>query len=366
MVKRFCICILLLLVFMTGSTGAQDNINTEGLESLLDEFVEQGDPGVVLFVSVGDASWVGARGLANLDTGELIKTTGLFRIASITKPFVATLVLQLFDEGKLNLDVPIADFLPLEIVENVENAGSATVRQMLQMTSGIFDYTEGDEFNDMVEANPSYSWTAAETIETIYGLEAYFSPGEGYYYSNSNYNLAQIIVEAVTGDSLSVALETRIFAPVGMSSCYLETPDRFAQGIVRGYELDEYENAFVDVTEYNDGIGLGDGGIVCAAEDLAKFPRALLTGDLISEDALSEMFTTVEDDYGEQYGLGIAIEESEFGTTVWHDGATSGFQSNMVYLPDSDVTMVVLTNNFDSDIIYDLTIGAQALVLGAD
>ncbi|MEO1164108.1 MAG: serine hydrolase domain-containing protein, partial [Chloroflexota bacterium] len=158
------------------------------------------------------------------------------------------------------------------------------------------------------------------------------------------------------------AFEDRIFEPLGMDSCYMETPDMFAENIVRGYA--DYGDGFEDVTDINDGVGMGDGGVVCTAEDLAKFPRALWNGELLSDDTLDEMLDTVTDDWGGEYGLGIAYEENELGyMQLGHDGSTSGFQSNMAYLPEEDVVVVVLTNNFDSEIVFDLTLDAQAIVL---
>ncbi|MDQ7028055.1 MAG: serine hydrolase domain-containing protein, partial [Anaerolineae bacterium] len=263
---------------------------------------------------------------------------------------------------EIGLDDLIAEYLPDAVVANVENADEATVRQMLQMTSGIFNYTESDIFDDATNANPNRAWTAAETIETIYGEESYFASGTDYYYSNSNYNLAQMIIEDVTGISLADNLETRIFQPLGMDSCFLETPERFAQGIVRGYTQDDNDN-WDDVTDYNDGVGMADGGVICNAEDLAKFLPGL-RDTLLSEAMLEEMLDTVDDGAGGAYGLGMGYDEGEFGMQVGHDGSTSGFQSNMVYLPDEDIVVVILTNNFDSDLVEELTIEAQAIALG--
>lgn len=359
--RRFLLGISVLLMVLL-PVHAQDELDTDDLSLLLEDFVFEDEPAVVLFVSIGTQSWVGARGLADIENDIAVQTDDLFRIGSVTKPLVATIMLQLVEAGEIDLDNPIANYLPDEVVVNVENADNATVRQMLQMTSGIFDYTESDVFNDATDANPNRAWTAAQTIETIYGEASYFAPGEDYYYSNSNYNLAQMIIESVTGISLAANLETRIFQPLGMTSCYLETPDRFAQGIARGYALDDEDN-LVDVTDYNDGVGMGDGGIVCNAEDLAKFLPGL-RDTLLSEAMLEEMLDTVADGEGGAYGLGMGYEEGEFGMQVGHDGSTSGFQSNMVYLPDDDVLVVVLTNNFDSDLVEELTIEAQAIAVG--
>ena len=342
-------CLLACLLMVSSVALAQDE--SDELVEFLAEYIGDDEPGVVAYVGFAGDEAQGAYGLADLETGEALALDSLFRIASVTKPLVATIVLQLTEAGDIDLDAPIADYLPAYIADNVMNAEDATIRQMLQMTSGIFNYTESDAFDDAVYDDFSHMWTAEDVIEFTYGVDADFDAGTDYYYSNSNYILAQLIIESVTGNSLADELDERIFAPAGMDSCYLETADRFAEGIVRGYEFyDEFE----DITEINDGTGLGDGGVVCSASDLAKFLPALVDGVYLGEDMLEAMFDTVDDGYGGAYGLGIGYDETEYGLMLNHDGATSGFQSVMSYLPDDDVVIVLLTNNFDSDIMQDL------------
>ena len=358
------LCLVSLIVASGMVSLAQDDSDAD-VNELLAEYVEDGAPGVVVYMRLGEDEWVGASGLANLDTEAAVMTDDLFRIASSTKPFVATIVLQLVESGAIDLDAPIADYIPAEVADGLINIDVATIRQMLQMTSGIFNYTESDAFNDAVDADPSTMWTAAETLGYIVNEDPYFDAGDGYYYSNSNYNLAQIVIETITGNSLADELQARIFAPTEMDACYLETPDRFAQGIVRGYQLGEGDG-YEDVTEYNDGVGLGDGGIVCNATDLAKFLPALANGELLGEEMLAEMLDTVDDGEGGHYGLGIGYDESEYGMMVGHDGASSGFQSSMVYFPDEDAVVIVLTNNLDSEIIEDITADAIDYLLGEE
>jgi len=341
---------------------AQDDLDND-LRDLLNDYMDENEPAVVLYLNYdGEEALVG-RGLADLASETPVREQDLFRLASISKVFTASVVLQLVAEGKMELDNPIADYLPDELVKHIANAEVATVRQVLQMTSGIYNYTDTDAYYDAIDADPLHEWTAAETLTLIYDEEPDFAPGEDYYYSNSNYNLAQIAIESVTGNSLAKELEARIFAPLGMDSCYLETPEVFAENIVRGYELNDEDN-LDDVTEINDGTGLGDGGIVCSASDLGRFLPSLMNGKLLDDAMLDEMFDTVDDGEGGEYGLGIAYSEGDFGVEIWHDGASSGFQSYMTYLPDEDLTLVILTNYLDSEIITDLSYDALALALG--
>lgn len=350
----------LLLLFVLPTAGQEADLTY--LEDVLDSYAEEEPAAIVLYVRAGDSEWSGARGFANLETGESATTDDLFRIGSVTKPLVATTVLALVDAGELALDDPIAAYLPEDMVANIANADVATVRQMLQMTSGIVSYTDTDDFDNRVQDDPTQWWTPALTLESIYGEPADFVAGTDYYYSNSNYNLAQLLIETVTEMPLAEALDMYIFTPAGMDSCYLETEATFAQDIVRGYS--DLGDGLEDVTDYNDGVGLGDGGVICTAADLAKFPQMLYnTATFISDAMLDEMLTTVDDGEGGQYGLGIGFDDTYYGLELNHAGATSGFQSNMAYLVDEDVTVVVFTNNFDADWLGDITLDAQAVAL---
>jgi D-alanyl-D-alanine carboxypeptidase len=359
MKKDLWLLLLLLLALLTFTSHAQDDIEDE-LAELVTNYLEDG-PGIVLYINYDGDEWLVADGYSDIEREIEMETDDLFRLASVSKSFVATVVLQLVSEGLLNLDERIAEYLPAEIIENIENADEATIRQMLQMTSGIYNYTESDAYYEAVEADPDYPWKASEVIEFAYGEDAYFDVGDDYTYSNTNYILAQLIIEAARGNSLADELENRIFEPLGMDSCYLETPDVFAENLARGYTwmFDDY----IDITEVNDGVGLGDGGIVCNAEDLGIFLPALYDGELLNDAMLEEMFDVLESGEGEGYGLGIVVEDGDYGLEIWHDGASSGFQSLMDYLPDENLSVVILTNNFDSEIVGDLFYDALDTVL---
>jgi len=314
---------------------------------LLDPYSLSDKPGVVVYATGDKGTYSASAGLSDLEKGAPVSKTDLFRIGSATKTFVATVVLQLAGEGLVDIDAPLGDYLPEDIAESVENADEATVRETLQMRSGIPDYMTG-EFDDAVADSPSHQWTAEEVVTYSYDIPAGFSPGTEFEYCNNNYVLLQILIEEVTGNTLAEELKSRIFDPAGMDSCYLESPGNTGPGTIRGYEQDDGE--FVDVTTYNDGFGLGDGGIVGNAEDIAKFMPALMKGQLIGQDMLSQMLRTGPDDSGDAYGLGIAVIDKTPGRLIGHDGSSGGFVSEMYYLPESDMSIVVLTNNFDSDI----------------
>ena len=360
---RLLLVFLFLGIFTVGSTLAQSGLSETELSALLQDYGQADEPGIVVFVDAAGQTASAAFGLADIAAGTPISIADSFRIASASKPFVAVAVLMLVDKGEIDLDEPIAAYLPADLIAGIRNADSATVRQMLQMSSGIASYTDSDRFDAAVQQAPSYPWTAAEVLAFVRDDAALFAPGTDYYYSNTNYILAELLIEAVAEQSLAQALQAWIFAPLGMETCYLETAERFAQGIARGYLIGD-NGDFEDITTENDGVGLGDGGIVCTAADLAKFLPALLNGDLLEEDTLEAMLTTVSDGEDGEYGLGIAILDSDFGEIIFHDGASSGFQSIMMTLPDEAITVVVLTNNFDAEFVEDIALDAFDLALG--
>lgn len=329
---------------------AQDS--AAALDELLAAYVGEDDPAVVVLVLTPDGSWVSTAGLADLEAGTAVKASDHFRIGSITKTFVGVILAQLADEGVLALDDPISQWLPTEIVSQLPYGDEITLKQLATMTSGIFSYTDSDAYSIAVEDDPTHAWTAAETVRFAFGEEPYFAPGEGYYYSNTNFNLLQIVIETATGQSLRAALKERIFDPLEMTDSDLETADRLGVGIIKGYsDLDE-DGQLDDITLINDGIGLGDGGIISTAADLAYFASALFGGELLSENAYALLTDGVEAEEGEIYGLGVSLlQEDAGGLLLGHSGATAGFVAEMWYDADSQTVVVVLSNNFDSEVV---------------
>ncbi len=323
------------------------------LKAILADYVGADEPGVVLLVSNPAGTWVEARGLADLSQNTPIKTSDHFRIASTSKMFVSVVVQQLAEEGRLTLDDPMSRYLDAEISDQIANGEAMTIRQLLNMTSGIFNYTESDDFYDAVYDDPQHVWTAAETVRYAYNEDAYFAPGEGYYYSNTNYNLLQLIIENVTQSTLGEQVDARIFQPLGMKNSFVESGTQLGAKLVHGYGDDDGDGSLDDVTLMNDGVGLGDGGVITTADDLALFMRGLFQGKLLK--SLDAIMDWVDDGEDGLYGLGLENIETEFGNAYGHSGASSGFQSNAIYIPDADVVVVVLTNNFDSEVVEWIT-----------
>ena len=319
------------------------------LQNILDTaVVETGATGAVLSVKSPSFQWTGSSGFSNRETKTAMVPTDMLRLASMTKSFVSVVVQKLSEEGKFDLDDKIQQYLPAVIVDRISHGSEVTIRQLLNMTSGIYSYTEIDNYNDEVERNPYRSpWTPEEILEYVYPKKAVFSPGEGWEYSNTNYILFDMLVKEVSGTSLASEMRRIIHNPLGLSNTFMEIQEPrdggFGGLIVRGYEKDGE-----DVTEIQDALGLGDGGLISDAEGVVKFLQGLFVDKvLLSATSLNQMriFNSIED-----YGLGLERRKTKFGEAWGHSGGSSGFEGDMLYFPESEVIFVFLTNTMDTNV----------------
>jgi len=353
----FLLCVMMMAIV---PLSAQD-IQTD-LDNLLADYAEADGPALVVQVTTPDGTWIATTGLA--DGERPTAPDDRFRIASMSKTYVATVTLMLVEDGIFALDDLASDWLSDEIVENIANADVVTIRQLLAMRSGIDDYLGTDEFWEAIENNPSYEWTAEEAISYAYGLPALFAPDEEYYYSNSNYILLQLILENASGMTLAELIREKILDPLGLENTYTQISETHPEGFVNGYEDIDGDGELDDVTNINDGAGLGDGGLVSNTADITIFYQALLQDRTLLGDAMmTELLTFSDDDEGGGYSLGLAEWDTEFGTAWGHSGAVLGFFSIGVYLPADEMIIVVLSAGGD---VYldELAEAIGSIVLG--
>ncbi len=348
MTRHVLVTVILLLLALP--LAAQSDLQA-AIQTIVDNAADPNGPALVMIVSTEDQQITAATGFADIENQIPVQVDDRFRIGSITKTFVAVLALQLAEEGKLSLDDPLSDWLEGDLIDRVPNADELTLRHLLNMTSGIPDYLAEDAFFDAVDEYPDYPWTAAETVAYVYDLEPLFAPGESFDYSNTNYNLMQLVIEEAAAEPLADVLAAYIFEPAGMVNSYLEDPATLGQGIVQGYSLEYDEDTLANVTLINDGMGLADGGIISTVDDMRRFGEALLYGDLISEQSLEDMMA-VTPQSDDEYGLGFEVMSgSDGGLIVGHSGASGGFQSILYIYIDYGVLVAAVTNDFTAETI---------------
>jgi D-alanyl-D-alanine carboxypeptidase len=322
-----------------------------GLDAELDALVAGGLTGAVA-VAVGPGfRWEGASGLADVKNGEALTQEHRFRIGSVTKTFVAALVLQLVEEGVFELDGDAGSL-----------ADGATIRQLLNHTAGFPNFE--DDVIAMFEPyrrDPAHRSDLGprDLLARVKERPRRFQPGEGWSYSGSNYLILGLIVEDATGASLAEQLRRRIFEPLELAGTELPPDWGALPGMARGYlppdnpVLPGPGPELVDVT----GLGLpynpAGGGMVSTARDVAAFLEALLGGRLVSSESRAELLRTVPSDWPESDGYGLGIERvtslmgiapSPCGTTWGHIGLWPGYGTIALASEPGDRQVVVLTN----------------------
>ncbi|NQU74492.1 MAG: serine hydrolase [Candidatus Omnitrophica bacterium] len=318
-------------------------------------------PGVVIGIWVpGRGRWVKAVGKSDIAKAEDIKLNDKFRIGSNTKTFVVTVLLQLADEGKLSLDDTLDKF-SLGLGMPYEN--KITLRQLCNMTSGIPEFGENKELDETFYVkNPLKKWTPEEIVKAALVNPSTFSPGEGWYYTNTGYILLGMIIEKISGNKIEDEVQKRILDPMNLTSTSF--PVSFAGmpcPYAHGYELDDNKN-WQDVTVYSPSLLWSAGAMISDMYDMKAWVKAYTTGTTNSKATQKERLTWVDTHKGKNltFGLGIGNTNGWLGYT----GGTRGFNTAAYYLPSKDATIIVFINTTDyskdnvsvaNKIVHDLT-----------
>ncbi len=323
--------------------SAQDELN-----DILREYADDDGPALAVQLTTPDGTWTPTIGLT--DGSRQTVPDDRFRIASMSKTYVAVVTLMLVEDGVFGLDDLASDWLPADIVEAIANADVVTIRQLLAMRSGIPDYLDLD-FWDAILEDLTYEWTAPEALAFAYGEPALFEPDAEFYYSNTNYVLMQLVLEQASGMTLAQLLRERILDPLGLENTYTQMFETHPSGFVNGYEDIDGDGELDDVTDINDGAGLGDGGLVSNTADITAFYKALLQDQtLLGEEMMAELLNFSEADEDGDYSLGLAQWETDYGTAWGHSGGVLGFSSLGVYLPDEEIIVIALSGNVETDL----------------
>lgn len=328
------------------ATGNKSSPRSE-LQALLDNVVKtQHLPGITMYISTPQGKWQVASGVRSRESHQRMLPGDGFSIASTSKTFVAVLVLQLVQEGWIDLDAAIASYLPKSVSKNVPFSHAITVRQLLNHTSGVAEYLSTPSFIDATKhRDRSHPWTALEAIKYMFGQNPKALPGEQYSYTDTNYILLQLIVEYITKRTLAQEMRDRILNPLGLKHTYTELQEPTQADLVTGYGTNNKYGKPQSFAQINDGNGLGDGGLISNGEDLSKFIQTLVSGNrLLSDKIKQEMFKFVDDHQGSKYGLGLECSNTSFGKAFGHMGSAYGMVSAMLYLPSRNTTVVVLAN----------------------
>ncbi|MET0908571.1 MAG: serine hydrolase domain-containing protein, partial [Ilumatobacteraceae bacterium] len=275
-----------------------------------------------------------------------------FRIASLTKSYTATVVLQLVDEGTLSLDDTVQQWLP----DIVADADLITIRQLLDHTSGVADYFEDESvLQPYLDGDFGHVWTPQQLVAIGDHLGSRSAPGKQVNYSNTNYAIVGLIVEQATGHPLGEEMRTRIFEPLALEHTTFAVDAAPDGEMAHGYLMGDGDP--IDVTGVYP-FAWGAGNIVADAADVATFYAALLGGDLLPPALLAEMRPSITDDV--PYGLGLMAWSMPCGTATGHDGGFAGYSSRAL-VRDDGRQVVILSNSItiDDELTADPAAGPQ-------
>jgi D-alanyl-D-alanine carboxypeptidase len=296
-----------------------------------------GAPGAIVGIwQDGQEPYIKAFGVQDTATGEPMTTDLHMRIGSNSKTFTITSILMLADQGKLNLDDPISKY-----VEGVPSGDQITLRHLAEMRSGLANYG-GDLVSEM-EQNLSREWTPQELLELSFSHPLLFTPGSEFDYSNTNTVLLGLVVEKVSGQSLKSFIEENIVEPEGLTHTVFpggaEIPDPHSQGYIT-----LPDGRVVDATDWNPSWGWASGNMISNLDDLRVWTRDFAEGKLISPAMQQEQrkfLLAPSEGEGALYGLALENNNGWLG----HNGNIYSYMVFPYYLPEQNMTMVVMLNS---------------------
>ncbi|GAA3678568.1 serine hydrolase domain-containing protein [Nonomuraea antimicrobica] len=356
---RTALCLLLAGTLVPAAATSAAATERPELQQVLDRAVAGGGvPGILAEVRDGRTRWFGTAGVADTGTGRERTSRDRFRIGSLSKAFTSTVVLQLDAEGRLDLDDTVESRLP----GMVRGGDRITVRQLLNQTSGIFNYSL-DEKLVSTYVGPGFlehrfdRVRREDLVEIAMAHPPVFEPGEGWGYSNTNFVLAGMIIEKVTGHTYAQEVARRIARPLGLTGTYVPGDDETR---LRGPHSRHYSKLMLpdpdaevhDVTEMNVSGAWAAGGVVSTAGDLHRFMGALLGGRLLPPAQQRELLTGVSTEGGgwlpdTTYGLGIFWQKLACGVTVW--GGGGAINGSWTYAMGSRDGRHLLVSNVNGD-----------------
>ena len=314
-------------------------------------------PGAAAIVTRGGkVIWSGGVGLADLQTRSRITPKTPMMLGSIVKQVTAATVLKLVEEGRISLDDPVARFFP----DWPQPGGSATVRQLLNHSSGIQDFSK---IPGWIGRNRLRAFTTDALLEEFRDLPARAEPGHAWEYSNGGYVLLGAIVEKVTGRPWHEALAERVTRPLGLATlAHAGTP---GIAIATGHGVEDGRT--VPVPRSHPSVPHAAGGLVGSVEDLARFANALHHGRIVGPDLYEEMLkpARLADGSPRPYGFGLRLQAIRGRRALVHGGAGGGLDTDSVYIPGEDIYVAVFANSEDpATDPSNLTRRLAALALG--
>ena len=320
------------------------------VDSILKHYTTNMLPGASVAVySEKEGWWTGSQGFADLEKKLPMTNCHLQYLQSVSKSYMAVEILQLKEQDKIDIDAPMTKYLPLKYSKYIKNAGSVTIRMLLNQTSGVPEYNEAPAFVSDVILHPLKNFSSEDCLKAISGMELQFTPGSKYKYTNTNYLLLSLIGDAITGDHAAY-IKKNIFQPLRLNNSYYGKDVNYLKGL-------SLPQSYWDV--FNNGIAVnatplqqmtvacskGDDGIVATTTDAIKYLKGLMEGKLLNESSMKELMEFVKDDKGnKRYGMGVTYFDLGGLPAYGHGGGGIGSGCGLIYVPSHKTYVFMATN----------------------
>jgi D-alanyl-D-alanine carboxypeptidase len=335
------------MVLLTGCGSGKSETLSSAVDALAEaELQQQNIPGMtVALAKNGTMLYVKAYGDSDVATQLSTQPSTIFQIGSITKQFTAALIMQLQEQGKLQVDDSINRYLP-----EYNFSSAITLRMLLTHTSGLANYTSFPQYSDWATNGVS----EATVLTAISQMPLLFEPGTQWSYSNSNYFALGAIIEKITSQSYATVLTQSIFEPLGLTNTFYSLPPPSQSAI-------GYTAALVPALLVNRSAVFAAGALSTNVYDLVAWDNALIHGKVVSPASFAEM--TTSDGFsipaGGSYGFGLALRTWDNRPTIWHSGGINGFSAETdVFLDDGFAVVVLINRKVNADAITLALIGA--------
>src|SRR5436190_13995007 len=352
----------------TGGSSALKPIDQAALQTMMDATAKELlIPGAVVLLRTPQGDFTAATGTTQLNTKNPPRADTYFRIASNTKTMSAAVIMQLAQENKLGLNDPVSKYVP-----GVPNGDNITIAQLLEMRSGLYNYTNDPIISATIDTDPAKVWIPAELLAIAFAHSSNFPPGAKYEYVNTNYALLGLVAEKIDGKPLGQAMHDRLFGPLGLQHTLLpaSTVNTLHEPFSHGYLYGSSSVALVgeplyppelqaaaragtllpkDYTEVNHSFAAAAGPVISTSDDLATWIKALVAGRVLDPAYQRRWLDSLKPEdpskpEGQKYGYGIAQVSWGPNTVYFHGGETPGYNSKISYDPANDLTLIVWTN----------------------
>ncbi|WP_290710643.1 serine hydrolase [Flavihumibacter sp. CACIAM 22H1] len=341
--KLSLLCCLLPVSLLSFAQSKDDKELVKQIDKLIGEQYQQYAPGCqVLVAKKGQVLYHKGVGSANLELNVPMTTGMVLRIGSITKQFTAVTLLQLVDKGLVSLTDSIQQYL-----KNFHFKGyTIRVEHLLTHTSGIIGY---EQINVRMPNVTRVDFSQATVLDSLDKHALLFAPGTKFNYSNSNYFLAGMIIEAITGKSYASYLKENIFQPAGLTATYYESATELIPNRTNGYSF--YDNRYWNPDYMSMSLVYSAGALLSNTNDLFRWHQALYSGKIIKKETLQKAITpyTLADGTKIDYGYGFFVREEQGMLSVGHGGAIDGFRATEMYYPQQDIYIACLLNSSKDD-----------------